>query len=166
MMQVLIALAWGVGTFAIVVGLMSIVTQKFAAVACPTLYTDYNTSTGVCYDLSCVQASGYATYNSSISQCLDLTCTTNSAGYTFPNSTYYRCMGLNLTGEVANATNYTNYPSTIIPSSTTKATTSVYYLQGQLGSTGGGLSTYAPIIIVVGIAMVIFAAFGGKSKKY
>ena len=82
MMQALIALAWGVGTFAIIVGMVSIILDKFG----------------------------------------------NSVGGT--------------------------------------SNTTVQYLLGQLGSTGGGLSTYAPIIIVVGIAMVIFAAFGGGGKKY
>ena len=112
MMQVLIALAWGVGTFAIIVGLMSIITQKFAAVGCTRGgFSYYNTSTGVC---------------------------TNNSEYNDGN------------GNV----------------STPAATATTYYLQGQLGSTGGGLSTYAPIIIVVGVAFIIFAAFGGKSKKY
>jgi hypothetical protein len=112
MMQVLIALAWGVGTFAIVVGVMSIVVQSFV------------TATG----------------------CLG------------PDYTYY-----NLTSNVCQNSSTTASISSI---ATNKAGTTLYYLQGQLGSTSGGLSTYAPIIIVVGIAMVIFAAFGGKGKRY
>ncbi len=109
-MQVLIALAWGVGTFAIVVGLMSIITQKFGTATCVSPFTTYNESNG-------------------------------------------RCMN----GTVdASAGNY----------STPQAATTNYYLTTQLGSTGGGLSTYAPIIIVVGVAFVIFAAFGGRGKKY
>ena len=82
MMQALIALAWGIGTFAIIVGMTSVVLDKFG----------------------------------------------NAVGGT--------------------------------------SNTTVQYLLTQLGSTGGGLSTYAPIIIVVGVAFVIFAAFGVKSKKY
>jgi len=111
MMQVLIALAWGVGTFAIVVGLMSIVIQKFViAVGCPSAYPYYNVSATTCQ------------------------------------------------------TNATQLQTESI--ATTTPGTTMNYMQTQLGSTGGGLSTYAPIIIVVGIAMVIFAAFGGGGKKY
>ena len=46
------------------------------------------------------------------------------------------------------------------------ANTTATYLVGQLGSTGGGLASYTPLIIVALIGFAILGLFFSKKKGY
>ena len=130
MINQLQGLAWGVISLAVIIGLGSLVIEKFAGnvADCPTGYS-YQTNGTVVY------TNGYCCNSTSPD------CSTGLDGVS--------------NGNTINETNFS--------SSNSVATTNLEYMGTQLGSTGGGLATWVPIIIVLVVAVFFLSYFLGNN---
>ena len=141
MFNQLTGLGLGLVVFSLIIGVGTVVLQQFnSSMGCPT---------------------GYATYNTSTGACIDLTCSAVSGGYTYVNTSYGWCMGENLTGSTYNSSNTSAFST----SATTASGASVYYMQGKLGESSGGLASWTPAVIALAVGLLFIGALMIKKGR-